>query len=185
MNHTTQKHLLLEDRNFIEQALNQGMSFKEIAKFLSKDPTTISKEIKKHRSRKEPTLHFGYINICKKKYTCKLKNVCGRNCKGLCSKLCSRCNAFCSQFEEEICNSLIHAPFVCNSCATKSSCRLVKYYYRALLAHNQYQNTLSTSRQGIHLSSEELLALDNVVSPLIKNRSNYCSHLQNSRFKMF
>ena len=54
MENTNQKHLTLEDRNYIEQALNHGMTFKEIAKFLSKDPTTISKEIKKHRIRKEP-----------------------------------------------------------------------------------------------------------------------------------
>ena len=54
MENANQKHLTLEDRNYIEQALNHGMTFKEIAKFLSKDPTTISKEIKKHRIRKEP-----------------------------------------------------------------------------------------------------------------------------------
>ena len=52
MENPNQKHLTLEDRNYIEQALNQGMTFKEIAKFLSKDPTTISKEIKKHKIRK-------------------------------------------------------------------------------------------------------------------------------------
>ncbi len=51
MQSVNQKHLTLEDRNYIEQALNQNMTFKEIAKFLSKDPTTISKEIKKHRIR--------------------------------------------------------------------------------------------------------------------------------------
>ena len=54
MENANQKHLTLEDRNYIEQALNHGMTFKEIAKFLSKDPTTISKGIKKHRIRKEP-----------------------------------------------------------------------------------------------------------------------------------
>ena len=36
-----QKHLSLEDRLFIEQSLNQGLSFKEIAKYLCKDPSTI------------------------------------------------------------------------------------------------------------------------------------------------
>jgi IS30 family transposase len=46
---TNQKHLTLEQRKHIEEALNQNMNMKEIAKFLSKDPTTISKEIKKHR----------------------------------------------------------------------------------------------------------------------------------------
>ena len=152
------------------------MTFKEIVKFLSKDPTTISKEIKKHRTRKEPSYHMGYINICKKNYTCKRKNVCGRNCPGLCSKYCSKCNKFCKEFEEEICNSLIRAPFVCNSCPSKAPCRLVKYYYRALPAHNQYENTLSVSRQGINLSAEELCELDNIVSPLIKNRQTI-SHI--------
>lgn len=47
MKNINQKHLTLEDRNYIEQALNQDMTFKEIGKFLSKDPTTIAKEIKK------------------------------------------------------------------------------------------------------------------------------------------
>ncbi len=47
MQKAIQKHLTLEDRNYIEQALNQNMTFKEIGKFLSKDASTISKEIKK------------------------------------------------------------------------------------------------------------------------------------------
>lgn len=169
MLNTNQKHLTLEDRNYIEQALNQGMTFKEIGKFLSKDPTTISKEIKKHRIRKEPSSYIGCVNVCKNKYTCKKKNVCGRNCNTICSRNCSKCNRYCQDFQEEICNSLIRAPFVCNSCPTKAPCRLVKYYYRALSAHNQYENTLSVSRQGIHLSDEELCDLDNIVSPLLKN----------------
>ena len=33
-----QKQLSLEDRRFIEQSINQGLSFKEIAKYLCKDP---------------------------------------------------------------------------------------------------------------------------------------------------
>lgn len=38
-----QKHLTLDDRKFIEDSLNEGLSFKEIAKYLCKDPTTIQK----------------------------------------------------------------------------------------------------------------------------------------------
>ena len=41
-----QKHLTLEDRIFIENSLNQRRSFKDIAKYLCKDPTTISKEVR-------------------------------------------------------------------------------------------------------------------------------------------
>ncbi len=126
MENTNQKHLTLEDRNYIEQALNHRMTFKEIAKFLSKDPTTISKEIKKHRIRKEPNTFNGCGNICKNKFSYRRKNVCGRNCNFLCFK-CKRCNSYCSHFQEDICLSLTQAPYVCNSCSSKSACRLVKY----------------------------------------------------------
>ena len=44
-----QKHLALEDRIYIENELNKGTSFKDIARFLCKDPTTISKEVRAHR----------------------------------------------------------------------------------------------------------------------------------------
>ncbi len=44
-----QKHLTLEDRIYIENELNKGTSFKDIARFLCKDPTTISKEARAHR----------------------------------------------------------------------------------------------------------------------------------------
>ena len=43
------KHLTLEDRQFIEQSLNSQLSFREIAKYLCKDPSTISKEVLRHR----------------------------------------------------------------------------------------------------------------------------------------
>lgn len=44
-----QKHLIFEDRLFIQNALKEGTSFKNIAKYLYKDPTTISKEVKSRR----------------------------------------------------------------------------------------------------------------------------------------
>ena len=44
-----QKHLTLDDRIYIENELSKGTSFKDIARFLCKDPTTISKEVKAHR----------------------------------------------------------------------------------------------------------------------------------------
>lgn len=182
MENTNQKHLTLEDRNYIEQALNQGMTFKEIANFLSKDPTTIAKEIKKHRTRKEPSRFNSCGNICKNRYACRRKNVCGRNCNYLCFK-CSRCNNYCSDFQEDICLSLTQAPYVCNSCASKSACRLVKYYYHALPSYQQYKHTLSTSRQGINLTDDELCELDNIVSPLIKQGQTIAHIYQNQNLK--
>nr|DAI22276.1 MAG TPA: helix-turn-helix domain protein [Caudoviricetes sp.] len=46
----TQKHMTLDDRISIEKGLDQHLSLRSIALQLGKDPTTISKEIKKHRS---------------------------------------------------------------------------------------------------------------------------------------
>ena len=44
-----QKHMTLDDRTYIEDSLNAGLSFKDIARYLCKDPTTISKEVRLHR----------------------------------------------------------------------------------------------------------------------------------------
>ena len=43
------KHLTIEDRILIEYSLDQNYSLKLISKKLEKDPTTISKEIKRNR----------------------------------------------------------------------------------------------------------------------------------------
>lgn len=42
------KHLTLDDRIEIQECLNKGMTFKAISQRISKDPTTISKEVKLH-----------------------------------------------------------------------------------------------------------------------------------------
>lgn len=40
------KHLSFSERASIEVALNQGLSFKQIAQDIGKDPTTVSKEVR-------------------------------------------------------------------------------------------------------------------------------------------
>jgi len=47
-NATKNKHLTLDDRVDIQTGLNQGLTFKTIAKKIGKDQTTVSKEVKKH-----------------------------------------------------------------------------------------------------------------------------------------
>lgn len=47
-NPTACKHLTFEDRVEIQDCLFHGVSFKAIARRIGKDPTTISKEVKKH-----------------------------------------------------------------------------------------------------------------------------------------
>ena len=70
------KHLTLDERNFIEQELAKNTTFRDIAFHLSKDPSTISKEVRKHRIRQEgQAIHVGY-NHCARKYNCHRKNLC-------------------------------------------------------------------------------------------------------------
>ena len=75
-----QKHLSLEDRKYIESSLNAACSFKDIARFLCKDPTTISKEVKLHRL--SDWYHKGTFynahNFCIHRYHCKKTNACGK-----------------------------------------------------------------------------------------------------------
>ncbi len=75
-----QKHLTLEDRKYIEKSLNTGCSFKDIARYLCKDPTTISKEIRLHRL--SDWYHKGCFNnahnFCIHRYHCKKVNACGK-----------------------------------------------------------------------------------------------------------
>ena len=40
------RHMTIDDRNEIQDCLGRGMSFKEIARQIGKDPTTVSKEVK-------------------------------------------------------------------------------------------------------------------------------------------
>ena len=42
------KHMSFEERLEIQECLEHGMTYKAIAKRIGKDPTTVSKEVKKH-----------------------------------------------------------------------------------------------------------------------------------------
>lgn len=169
------KHLTLDERNIIEIELTKNTSFKDIAIMLSKDPTTISKEVRKHRIRKEgQSIHVNY-NHCAKRYKCHRKNLCNPRCSKEC-RHCNQCNDVCSDFVDGTCFRLTHAPYVCNGCSQKFGCKLTKYYYRALPSFNAYKTTLSESRQGINMTELELANLDRQISPLIK-KGQSISHI--------
>lgn len=163
-----QKHLSLSDRIYIEKSLDNGLRFKEIAKYICKDPTTISKEVAKHRIKMAAS-NYNIDNHCANAQNCNYVNVCGMryNCGRLCKK-CKTCNSKCPEFRPKLCPLNSKAPYVCNGCKKKQHCRLVKYYYRAERAHNEYRTNLVCSREGINLSEADFKQLDALVSPLIK-----------------
>ena len=168
-----QKHLTLEDHIFIENELNRGTSFKDIARFLCKDPTTISKEVKAHRL--SDWYHKGTFynakNFCTHRFHCKKTNACGKIilCGVKCAS-CPTCNQTCKDFERERCNRLDKAPYVCNGCTKKiHHCTIAhKYQYNARSADRNYREKLRDSRAGINMTKRELHQKDQVISPLIE-----------------
>jgi len=162
-----QRHLTLENRIYIEKGLDNGMAFKEIAKYLCKDPTTISKEVKKHRQLTERN-SFNSPNQCAYRRNCHLMNVCKRPipCKKEC-RCCVACNNRCDNFVLEKCITTQRAPFVCNACHKKAQCRMDKFFYKAVTANRQYKTILSSAREGINMSQEQLQSLDEMITPLI------------------
>lgn len=163
-NHT---HLTLSDRIYIEQALERRMTFKDIAVFIGKDPSTVSKEIRRHRSAKETdrkTALCGLRDSCTKKHMCN-----DRYCNRLCGKCTQRrCHNSCSDYQSPVCRRLETAPYVCNGCGIRSCRQSLKYDYRAQVADNAYRETLSAARKGVNKTALELDDLDRVISPLLK-----------------
>ena len=168
-----QKHLTLEDRIYIENELNKGTSFKDIARFLCKDPTTISKEVRAHRL--SDWYHKGTFynakNFCLHRYHCRKPNACGKIvlCGIKCTS-CPTCNQTCKDFVKERCLRLDRAPYVCNGCDKKiTHCTIAhKYNYNARFADRKYREKLRDSRAGINMTKRELHQKDKIISPLIE-----------------
>ncbi|MBR2512054.1 MAG: IS30 family transposase [Firmicutes bacterium] len=179
MGHTNRKpgkHLTLSDRFYIEQELLRGSSFKKIGGMLQKDPTTISKEIRRNASHKagerahrrschqcmlrpDCTLHGGDTAI-----HCLVSHRCGRRCK-ICWE--HDASSSCEQFTPWKCDKPSHPPYVCNACRLYSNCPLPKNLYQARFAQRRYERTLKESRQGINMTPQDLQTLNGLISPLI------------------
>ena len=181
--HPNGKHLTEEDRGFIAEALGMNMTFKDIGTALHKDPGTISREVRTNRVFKSVSNFSERPNLCVDRKTCDKDHLCstwewGKHCRRGC-RHCALCNDLCKHFEKEVCRTLTGAPYVCNGCRKRTSCRLEKYYYKAVTAQKLYARRLSSSRQGINMSEEEWVALDNFVTPLIK-KGQPVSHIYNT-----
>ena len=61
------RHMTLEDRNVIEDALNQQVPLAEIAKRIQKDRSTVSREVKGHRSISDTGAYAPFVLFSSKK----------------------------------------------------------------------------------------------------------------------
>jgi len=96
-----------EERLTLQKYLKENLSFKEIARNLGKNPSTISREVRKYLSVVATGFPGFPYNACKNRFNWRIKNLCGKDCtrtSAACCKLCPRCNDNCQNF---ICISLV------------------------------------------------------------------------------
>lgn len=176
-------HLSLSDRIRIESSLNSRRSFKKIAEVLGKHPSSISLEIRKHLQRKRTGGAGQCFNDCAKRMGCKCSGLC--NVKGDCFKrychFCLKCSSVCPEYEHMSCPKLSRAPYVCNGCVQVRFCSLEKSFYEAEYAHKVSREVLSESRGGVSVDEEEIVRLDGIVSPLIKQGQSIYHICSNNR----
>ena len=167
-----QKHLTLSDRIQIEKGLNNSLSFAEIGRQIQKDPTTVSKEVRRHTKVKE---FNGYGNIpCQANADihsrCTLKHACGdMDCDLTCRQCRSfRCSDICKEYRPQQCERLNKAPYVCNGCGKRVNCRMDKKLYSSKYADDCYRELLSSSREGINQTPESIQRMNDILTPLVQ-----------------
>ena len=167
-----QRHLTLSDRITIEKGLNNRCSFAKIARQINKDPTTVSKEVRKRAKVKE---FNGYGTIPCQANTdihsrCVIKHICGnQNCDLPC-RICRtyRCSDICKEYKPQQCAQLEKAPYVCNGCGKKLNCRMDKKVYSSKYADDCYRELLISSREGINQTPESIQRINDILTPLVK-----------------
>ena len=142
------KHLTLDERKIIQAGIENRSNKVDIARTIGKDPTTVAKEIRKHRTFK-PRNQFIYPSICIHRQEC-----------GGCKRQCPR-------YEEIKCNKRDRSPGACNKCPKMATCHLDKYFYYATTADKDYKFDLVDFRQGINMTTLEVKELAGILKPLL------------------
>jgi IS30 family transposase len=166
------KQMDLSDRIAIETGICRGDSFKQIAKRLNRHPSTIAHEVKENRALIHSTYPCG--KDCKFVRNCHEKNLCGcdedacrfpcRSCRGV------DCTTVCRKYVSIACHKFERAPYVCNTCPNhkKTNCIKARYIYSAKYADAAVCRRRSESRQGIRISDEQLVEMDELITKLVK-----------------
>lgn len=153
-------HLSLEDRKKIQEGLENGFSRTKIAQMIEKNISTVAKEVK-NRKKLKPKNPFNNPITCTK------------------FKQCGICHGKCTEYEEIKCQRRDRKVGVCNCCPKISSCRLDKYFYHAKQAHESYLYTLKDAREGVNLNSKEMIAIVDIIKPLLKRGQSVYQILRN------
>lgn len=159
--------LTLSERAVIECSIYERLPLNEIAKKIGKSPATVSREIRANRTLVTGEHYCG--KDCRFASTCKTKGLCG---KEKCFKHCVACREYdcceiCSRYKHTRCIELSRPPYVCNTCTRRRICKGDRAYYIAPQADAAARRRYSDSRKKIQTRGEDLVHLDELVTPLI------------------
>ena len=160
----------LTDRVAIETGLCRGESFKRIAKRIGRHPTTVAHEVLENRTYIKGTFFAG--KDCRHARMCAVKNLCDES-EDACNYRCKHCRGYdctkmCNRYESVACHKPDKPPYVCNTCKDRKLCIKDKYVYSAPYADAAVSRRRSESRQGIRLTDEQKLFVDELVTRLVK-----------------
>lgn len=155
------KHLTYSDRCKIEEMITKRKRKGEISDELEKSASTIAREIEKHKLLKPyNALNNNFFN-CKYFQDCKV------------------CTEKCNLFKPITCIDRDRNIGACNGCSKIKFCKLEKYLYKAEIAQQNYEYTLKDSREGVNLTTTELIEIAHIICPLILKGQAPYTILQN------
>ena len=157
------------DRRKIQDMLDARERLVDIAREVTADPTSVSREIKRNRTPLGKVAKSRFrIVTCDRFEGCEVRGLCGSWCSSRC-RSCSdvRCEAACGSFREFSCRATERFPHVCNGCRLLNRCPKERYSYRARDAHRAATERLRESRRGIDLDLASATAIAEVVGPLL------------------
>ena len=89
----------------------------------------------------------------------------------------SRCTRECDYFIQQQCKHVTRFPFICNKYPKRGFCSLPRRYYYADKAHEKYEKELRDSRKGIKIPKEDFKQINDIISPLIKDKGQSLNHI--------
>lgn len=163
------KHFTEIDRENVQKYISKGLSCAEMALRLGKDPTSVSREIKRNRvsdghahGKGKPSLRCANFSSCEREGLC--GGCAGFRCR---TRMGCDCTTKCPDFAEERCPRTARFPHVCNGCDEYRRCRFERFTYTSKVAQAKADVAASEPRRGIDLTGAQLAELDSLLTPLM------------------
>lgn len=155
--------ITIDDRINLQAALAKGTTLKNVCKLLRKHRTTIYRELINNsyiKSARRTCSHCSKLQFCRENGIVIPKGM-----------------KECPDYDGLICPRLRKYPYVCNGCYLSQHCRIDKRYYDCSKAEAISLKNRITTRKRKLLTNEEIATINNIVSPLIKDKGQSIHHV--------